>query len=84
MELSGEWLAAVADDDVRRSGIGLDTDDSTWEPIAVPGHWRNTAAFATSDGPLMYRHAFSAPAPEPGRRPTGSVSTRGRSRRCRC
>ena len=68
MELSGQWVAAVADDDIRRSGIGLDTDDSAWEPVAVPGHWRNSASFATSDGPLMYRHAFTAPAPESGRR----------------
>jgi beta-mannosidase len=68
MELSGEWLAAVADDDVRRSGIGLDTDDSAWERVTVPGHWCNSAPFAASDGPLMYRHAFAAPAPESGRR----------------
>ena len=68
MELSGEWLAAVADDDVRRSGIGLDTDDSTWEHVAVPGHWCNSAPFASNDDPLMYRHAFTAPAPESGRR----------------
>ncbi|HYN32779.1 MAG TPA: hypothetical protein VES40_09145 [Ilumatobacteraceae bacterium] len=68
MELSGVWLAAVADDDVRRSGIGLDTDDSTWTPVPVPGHWRNTDEFATSDGPVMYRHAFTAAPPPDGRR----------------
>ena len=68
MELSGVWLAAVADDDVRRSGIGLDTDDSTWTPVPVPGHWRNTPEFAATDGPVMYRHAFTATAPPEGRR----------------
>jgi beta-mannosidase len=68
MELSGVWLAAVADDDVRRSGIGLDTDDSTWTPIAVPGHWCNTAEFSATDGPVMYRHAFTATPPPDGRR----------------
>ncbi|MGB0112136.1 MAG: hypothetical protein WBP59_02850 [Ilumatobacteraceae bacterium] len=68
MELSGGWVAAEADDDVRRHGIGLDTDDSTWEPIDVPGHWRNHPKFAASDGPVMYRHAFSAETPADGRR----------------
>ena len=68
MELSGVWLAAVADDDVRRSGIGLDTDDSAWAPIQVPGHWRNTEQFAATDGPVMYRHAFTAAPPPDGRR----------------
>jgi beta-mannosidase len=68
MELSGVWLAAVADDDVRRAGIGLDSDDSTWAPVPVPGHWRNAAEFADTDGPVMYRHAFSAKAPPDGRR----------------
>jgi beta-mannosidase len=68
MELSGPWLAAEADDEIRRSGIGLDADDSTWEPIEVPGHWRNTARFADSDGPVMYRHSFHADPPAPGRR----------------
>lgn len=68
MQLSGVWLAAEADDEVRRNGIGLDTDDSDWSPIAVPGHWQDTPEFAASDGPLMYRYAFSAEAPGQGRR----------------
>ena len=68
MELSGGWVAAEADDDVRRHGIGLDTDDAEWEQIAVPGHWRNHPKFAASDGPIMYRHAFSHSPPEEGRR----------------
>ena len=68
MELSGVWLASAADDDVRRNGIGLDTDDSDWEPIRVPGHWQDHGAFATSEGPIMYRHAFTAPPPAEGRR----------------
>ena len=68
MDLDGVWLAAVADDDVRRGGIGLDTDDSGWTSIDVPGHWRNTAEFASSDGPLMYRHSFRAEPPAEGRR----------------
>lgn len=68
MHLSGVWLAAEADDDVRRTGIGLDTDDSAWTAVAVPGHWQDAPDFATSDGPLMYRHAFNAAPPPDGRR----------------
>ena len=68
MHLSGVWLAAEADDDVRRNGIGLDSDDSGWTRIAVPGHWQDQPEFATSNGPLMYRHAFTATPPDEGRR----------------
>jgi beta-mannosidase len=68
VELSGIWRATEADDDLRRGAIGLDTDDSAWEAIAVPGHWRNHPKFASSDGPLLYRHRFAAPGPEPGHR----------------
>src|SRR5262249_23422321 len=44
--------------DLRRSAFALDFDDEDWEPIAVPGHWRSTPAFASSDGPLIYRTRF--------------------------
>jgi hypothetical protein len=68
MQLSGVWLAAEADDDVRRNGIGLDSDDSGWSRISVPGHWQDHEEFSSSDGPIMYRHAFSAAPPAEGRR----------------
>jgi len=68
MHLSDPWLAAEADDDVRRNGIGMDADDSTWTCVEVPGHWQDHPDFASSDGPLMYRHAFSADPPAEGRR----------------
>lgn len=68
MELSGEWRACVADDDVRRDGVGLDHDDRSWPHVAVPGHWRSTPAFAESDGPLLYRHRFHLEAPDAGQR----------------
>jgi beta-mannosidase len=58
MDLSGTWRACTADDEVRRSGIGLDVDDSSWPDIPVPGHWRTVPDFAESDGPLLYRHTF--------------------------
>jgi len=68
IDLSGTWRALPADDDLRRSGIGTDTDDSSWEPIPVPGHWRSTPAFATSDGPILHRRRFELDEPGDGER----------------
>ena len=66
MELSGTWRAAIADDDLRRTWQDDDFDDDQWEPIEVPGHWRSTPAFADSDGPVLHRRAFEAPARRQG------------------
>ncbi len=68
MELSGTWRAVEADEALRREFAEPGLDDAAWEPIVVPGHWRSTAAFAASDGPVLYRRTFEAPAPDPGRR----------------
>lgn len=68
VELSGEWRACLADDDVRRDGVGLDHDDRLWATVPVPGHWRSHDVFAASDGPLLYRHRFHLDAPDDGRR----------------
>lgn len=68
MELTGRWVACVADDEVRRTGVGLDHDDSAWTDVAVPGHWRDDPAFAATDGPLMYRHRFHLDPPDEGER----------------
>jgi len=68
MELEGRWVATHATDDVRRFGISLDSDDGDWSAIEVPGHWQHAADFADSNGPLMYRHRFSSPPPDEGRR----------------
>lgn len=57
-----------ADDELRRSAIGLDVDDSGWETIDVPGHWRLHPRFATSDGPLLHRRAFTMGRPADGQR----------------
>jgi beta-mannosidase len=65
MDLSGRWRALIAEDELRRSATGLEVDDAQWEPVAVPGHWRSTPAFADTDGPLLYRTRFDLdPAPE--------------------
>lgn len=68
MDLSGLWRAREADDDLRRDGTGIDLDDSSWDEIDVPGHWRSHPKFATSDGPLLYRKHFDQAAPGDGMR----------------
>ena len=64
LDLSGDWRAAPTGGDDLRQDYPEDTlDDSAWETVPVPGHWRSTAAFADHDGPLAYRTRFdSAPA----------------------
>lgn len=64
MDLSGTWRAAIADDELRRVAFQPAFDDGDFEPIPVPGHWRSTPAFATTDGPLIYRTRFETP-PDP-------------------
>jgi beta-mannosidase len=68
MDLSGSWRAVIADDDLRRIAIGLDYDDSGWERVPVPGHWRSVPAFSETDGPLLYRTHFELDAGPPGAR----------------
>ncbi|MEJ7801546.1 MAG: sugar-binding domain-containing protein, partial [Ilumatobacter sp.] len=68
MDLNGVWRATLADDDLRRDGIGIDTDDSSWPQVTVPGHWRSHPDFADSDGPLLYRRGFEVGEPATDRR----------------
>lgn len=68
MELAGTWRAAIADDDLRRTYSAPEFDDRDWHDIEVPGHWRSTGPFFDTDGPLLYRRAFSALAPAPATR----------------
>ena len=68
-ELGGDWLACQAEGDLHQRFVDPAFDDTGWEPITVPGHWRSTPAFADSDGPVLYRHRFpAAPLPEGRRR----------------
>jgi len=63
------WLAREAEGDLHQRFVDPGFDDSGWEPVTVPGHWRSTPAFAASDGPVLYRHRFPAsPLPEGRRR----------------
>ena len=60
VEVGGRWLARQAEGDLHQRFVAPGFDDSGWAPIAVPGHWRTTPAFAGSDGPVLYRHRFPA------------------------
>ena len=65
------WQAAVADDETRRAFTNSGSHPGAgaeWHPIVVPGHWRSAPAFATSDGPLLYRSEFEHGPGAPGRR----------------
>jgi beta-mannosidase len=42
--------------------------DADWPEVPVPGHWRSHPAFASSDGPLLYRRTFDGTPLPPGRR----------------
>ena len=69
MGLTDRWMAIPADDELRRTFADPDLDDSGWEPITVPGHWRSTPAFRDSNGPLLHRAQFElAPPTAPDRR----------------
>jgi beta-mannosidase len=67
-DLSGSWRAALADEPLRRAYAEPDFDDGGWAAITVPSHWRSHPAFATADGPLLYRTRFTdddLPVPDP-------------------
>ncbi|HTC81158.1 MAG TPA: hypothetical protein VK848_06460, partial [Acidimicrobiia bacterium] len=68
LELGGGWLAREAEGDLHQRFVEPGFDDSGWEAIAVPGHWRSTPAFAGSDGPVLYRRRFPATPLAEGRR----------------
>jgi len=62
MDLGGDWHAAIADEDLRRTWLETE-DDHDWDPVTVPGHWRSDRAFADTDGPLLYRTRFEHDGP---------------------
>jgi beta-mannosidase len=55
VDLDGIWRVHPAEGELRRDFTGPDFDDSSWETLRVPGHWRSTPAFAECDGPFLYR-----------------------------
>ena len=62
LDLAGQWRAApAADEGLRLRYVDDDLDDSRWERLPIPGHWRSSPAFASSDGPVLYRTRFTDP-----------------------
>ncbi len=65
MDLGGKWQVACSDDELRRAFADPEFDDSGWDQLDVPGHWRSHLAFAASDGPVLYRRHFTSDPPKP-------------------
>jgi len=68
VHLPADWRAAPSDPLLERTFADPELDDTGWEPVTVPGHWRSVPAFADADGPLLYRVGFDAEAPGEGDR----------------
>jgi len=68
VDLGGTWRAIDADEALRRSYAEPDFDDDGWGGLNVPGHWRSSPDFASSNGPVLARRRFDAPAPFADRR----------------
>ncbi len=68
MDLGGRWAAALANEELRRQFPASSFDDSAWQPIGVPGHWQSEPAFASADGPVLYRRRFATGPLPPGQR----------------
>jgi len=68
VRLPADWQVTPTDPLLERDFASPDLDDSAWETVTVPGHWRSTPAFADADGPLLYRVPFTADRPEDGDR----------------
>ena len=62
-DLSGAWRAHVADGDLHQRFADHSFDDRDWTTLTVPGHWRSTPEFATTDGPVLYRREFGLEPP---------------------
>ena len=68
MDLGGTWRAQLGDPALAKTFAEPAFDDAAWTPVELPHHWRSVEAFATHDGPVLYRRNFTAPEPAPGRR----------------
>jgi beta-mannosidase len=64
VDLAGTWRATAADESLRRACPDPDFDDAGWAELEVPGHWRSSPSFESSDGPLWYRRRFEGGGPD--------------------
>lgn len=67
-DLSGGWRVHASDGDLARRFTDPSISDADWAEVSVPGHWRSSAAFADSDGPMLYRRTYDGSPLEPGQR----------------
>jgi beta-mannosidase len=58
-DLSGEWRAHISEPDLARTFAEIDRDDTAWERVAIPHHWRSVPAFAANDESVLYRRRFT-------------------------
>jgi beta-mannosidase len=68
VSLAGAWRARESDAELAKTFPDPEFDDHGWHEVDLPHHWRSVAAFADSDGPLLYRRAWSDAPSERGRR----------------
>ncbi len=68
VDLGGTWAARVSDADLVKVFMDPGHDDASWAQVPVPGRWRDAPTLRDSDGPVLYRRAFSLSPPEPGAR----------------
>ena len=68
VDLTGTWQAAPADEELRRTFHHAGYDDASWQPVPVPGHWADHAAF-DQERSMLFRRAFehALPADDGGR-----------------
>ena len=60
LDLSGAWRAVESSGDLHHRFAEPDFDDRSWLVLDVPGHWRAHEGLAGSDGPVLYRRAFTS------------------------
>lgn len=60
-DLSGTWRAHEHVGDLARRFTDPSFADDHWSEVRVPGHWREVAALATANGPVLYRRTFAPP-----------------------
>jgi beta-mannosidase len=53
--LDDDWRAITSDERLALIFHEPDLDDGDWTPLTLPSSWRAEAAFAESDGPVLYR-----------------------------
>ena len=67
MELTGQWRATTADDEMRRTFNQPELDDRNWSEIEVPGHWSSHTEFAEAQA-VLHRLRFELDPPDNERR----------------